>query len=75
MQYSKAMKTERTGVDIVGVALFLALATVLSALWGYFASSHGMLSDPRTAGLAAWLAQTTVFIAAHPVNPALLICN
>jgi membrane protease YdiL (CAAX protease family) len=58
------MKTERNEVDIFSIGLFLAVATVLSALWGYFASSHGMLSNPRTAGLAAWLAQTTVFIAA-----------
>ena len=58
------MKSEDNKVDIAGVVLFLAVATVLSALWGYFASSHGMLNNPRTAGLAAWLAQTTVLIAA-----------
>jgi membrane protease YdiL (CAAX protease family) len=58
------VKSERYKIDIVSVALFLALATVLSALWGDFASSRGMLSNPRTAGLAAWLAQTSVFIAA-----------
>jgi membrane protease YdiL (CAAX protease family) len=58
------MKSERNKVDIASVLLFLALAIVLSALWGYFASSHGMLNNPRTAGLAAWLAQLTVFIAA-----------
>lgn len=58
------MKSESNKVDIANVLLFLALATVLSVLWGYFASSHGMLNNPRTAGLAAWLAQTTVFIAA-----------
>jgi membrane protease YdiL (CAAX protease family) len=58
------MKSENNRVDIVSVVAFLAMATILSALWGYFASSHGMLNSPRTAGLAAWLAQTTVFIAA-----------
>jgi membrane protease YdiL (CAAX protease family) len=64
MQYSKAMETERNKVDMASVALFLVLAIVLSTLWGHYASSHGMLNNPRTAGLAAWLAQTMVFIAA-----------
>jgi membrane protease YdiL (CAAX protease family) len=59
-----ATKPERTTLDVATIVLFLAMAIILSALWGYFASSHGMLNNARTAGLAAWLAQTTVFIAA-----------
>jgi membrane protease YdiL (CAAX protease family) len=58
------MRPERNKVDIASVALFLAVAIILSALWGYYASTHGMLNNPRTAGLAAWLAQTSVFVAA-----------
>jgi membrane protease YdiL (CAAX protease family) len=58
------MNSEPKKGNVVNVVLFLALAIALSALWGRFASSHGMLGNPRTAGLAAWLAQTTVFIAA-----------
>jgi membrane protease YdiL (CAAX protease family) len=64
MQYCPPMKPERNMLDIATVVLFLVVAIILSALWGYFASSHGMLNNARTAGLAAWLAQTTVFIAA-----------
>ena len=58
------MKAKRKKVDIANVVLFLIVAVVLSSLWGYYASGHGMLNNPRTAGLSAWLAQTTVFIAA-----------
>jgi preprotein translocase subunit SecG len=58
------MKSAQSKIDLGSVVLFLAVAIVLSTLWGRFASSHSMLNNPRTAGLAAWLAQTTVFIAA-----------
>jgi hypothetical protein len=43
MQYCSHMKAERNKVDIASVVLFLAEATVVSALWDYFAASHGML--------------------------------
>jgi membrane protease YdiL (CAAX protease family) len=58
------MKVERNKIDFPAIALFLGLAIVLSAVWGEFASSRGMLRDPRSAGVAAWLAQTTVLVAA-----------
>ncbi|HEY6619174.1 MAG TPA: CPBP family intramembrane glutamic endopeptidase [Steroidobacteraceae bacterium] len=58
------MRSARHKIDVASIVLFLAVAIALSALWGYFASSRGMLSNPRTAGFAAWLAQTTVLIAA-----------
>jgi membrane protease YdiL (CAAX protease family) len=58
------MTSEPQKINLVNIVLFMALAIVLSALWGRFASSHGMLNSPRTAGVAAWLAQITVFIAA-----------
>jgi hypothetical protein len=37
------MKSERNKVDVASVVQFLAEATVVSALWDYFAASHGML--------------------------------
>lgn len=50
--------------DVASVVLFLVLAIALGSMWAQFAESHGLLTNPNTAGVAAWTAQLSVGLAA-----------
>ncbi|HWC97637.1 MAG TPA: CPBP family intramembrane glutamic endopeptidase [Candidatus Sulfopaludibacter sp.] len=51
-------------IDTISIVFFLLLAIVPGACWARFAEMRGLLLNPNTAGLSAWIAELTILPAA-----------